>query len=140
MSSAALKSFSALLKTSKAQQKNPRRKPNVPKMILSTTSPIEIYPCLLNLIQKTLSFLQTPSTPHGEVLKALSGCKNGKAKGTDDIHNEQLKYTVSSSAFVGIVLKLMLLLWNCPILPAKWLSCKISTLYKKESPLLAKNY
>ena len=77
---------------------------------------------------------------HGEVLKALSGFKNGKAKGTDDIHNEQLKSAVSSSAFVGIVLKLMLLLWNCPILPAKWLSCKISTLYEKESPLLAKNY
>ena len=51
-----------------------------------------------------------------------------------------MKSAAGSGLFVSLVLKLLILLWNCPILPASWLRCKITTLLKKEDPKLAKNY
>jgi hypothetical protein len=75
-----------------------------------------------------------------EVVEAMSQLKNGKARGTDDLANEQLKYSTSSPLLVDCILKLVIILWNVPLLPVSWLSSTITAIHKKGSMALPKNF
>ena len=74
-----------------------------------------------------------------EVTDCLQRLKNGKCRGTDTLHAEQLKYATSSRLLVYIVM-LISLIWTVVKIPKSWLQSTITCLHKKLSKMLAENY
>ena len=75
-----------------------------------------------------------------EITAALAQYKNGKARGTDGLFNEQVKYAVDATALVDYLLTFVTLIWSSMALPLLWTQAVISTIYKKGAVALAKNY
>ena len=71
--------------------------------------------------------------------KVLSTFKNNRNWGTDKLKTEGLKYNNSKKLITAIV-TLMTLIWTLVKVPAVWLHCIITCLFKKGLMSLANNY